>query len=96
MPLFSDAPISISLPLILTVIFSTLLGILGWRYWEKRQRYRYLKCLPSPPRHWLFGNIPQILKAVKKKQFFKLMFDWSQQYGFHICLLGRLSYPDFK
>ena len=81
MLLFSNALIWVSLPLILTVIFLTLLGILGWRYWEKRKRYQPLKSLPSPPRHLLFGNIPQILEAVKKKQLFKLMFDWSQQYG---------------
>lgn len=81
MLLFSNALISVSLPLILTVIFLTLLGILGWRYWQKRKHYQSLECLPSPPRHLLFGNIPQVLEAVKKKQLFKLMFDWSQQYG---------------
>ncbi|MGL5133287.1 MAG: hypothetical protein ACRC78_12205, partial [Planktothrix sp.] len=81
MLLFSNAPISVSVPLILTVIFLNLVGILGWRYWEKRKRYQSLKSLPSPPRHWLLGNIPQVLEAVKKKQLFKLMFDWSQQYG---------------
>ncbi len=66
---------------VLTTIFITLVGILGWRYWEKRRCYQSLKSVPSPPGHWLLGNIPQVLEAVKKKQFFQLLFDWSQQYG---------------
>ena len=70
---------SVSIALILVTTVS--LGILGWRYWEKKKRYRSLESLPSPPKHWLLGNIPQILQAVKKKQFFQLLFDWSQKYG---------------
>jgi unspecific monooxygenase len=60
---------------------SILIGMGGWRYWEKNRRYQSLKSLPSPPRHWLLGNIPQVLAAVKQKQLFQLLFDWSRQYG---------------
>lgn len=67
--------------LVLIAIFIIAVGILGWRYWEKRKGYQSLKAVPSPPRHWLLGNIPQVLEAIKKKQFFQLLFDWSQQYG---------------
>lgn len=81
MVLLSHPQILVSPAFLMTVIVMTLLGILGWRYWEKRKSYQSLKSLPSPPRHWLFGNIPQILEAVKKKQFFQLLFNWSQQYG---------------
>jgi cytochrome P450 len=59
----------------------TIIGIVSWRYWAKRKLYQSLKALPSPLGHWLLGNIPQVLAAVKKKQFFQLLFDWSQQYG---------------
>ena len=79
--LLSPATISLSteFPYLLpTIIIS---GILSWRYWAKRNRYQSLKSLPSPQGHWLLGNIPQVLAAVKKKQFFQLIFDWSQQYG---------------
>lgn len=46
-----------------------------------QQRYASLRSLPSPPENWLLGNIPQILRAVKQKQFFRLLADWSQEYG---------------
>lgn len=60
---------------------TTIIGVLGGRYWDKKRHYQPLESLPSPPKHWLLGNIPEVLAAVKKKQFFQLMFDWSQQYG---------------
>lgn len=66
---------------IILIIFIAIICILSWRYWERRRRYQFLKSVPSPPGHWLLGNIPQVLAAVKKKQFFQLLFDWSQQYG---------------
>ncbi|MFZ1028878.1 MAG: cytochrome P450 [Limnoraphis robusta] len=81
MLLFSKTQIAVFPLPVLAVIFITIAGILGWRYWEKRKSYRSLKSLPSPPGNLLFGNIPQVLEAVKKKQFFKLLFDWSKQYG---------------
>ena len=65
----------------------TLLGvtsiavILGWRWWKQKNTYKSLHSLPSPPKHWLLGNIPQVLAAVKQKKYFQLLFDWSQQLG---------------
>lgn len=55
--------------------------ILGWRWWKQKNNYKSLHSLPSPPRHWLLGNIPQVLAAVKQKKYFQLLFDWSQQLG---------------
>ncbi|WP_413171717.1 cytochrome P450 [Anabaena azotica] len=56
-------------------------GILGWRWWKQKNAYKSLESLPSPPRHWLLGNIPQVLAAVKQKKLFQLLFDWSKQLG---------------
>ncbi|MGK7877310.1 MAG: cytochrome P450 [Xenococcaceae cyanobacterium] len=84
MPPSSTAQIlfNASLPyVILTTIFIAIVGMLIWRYWQKRRLHQALQSVPSPPGHWLLGNIPQVLAAVKKKQFFQLLFDWSQQYG---------------
>jgi unspecific monooxygenase len=55
--------------------------ILGWRWWKYKDTYKSLRSLPSPPKHWLLGNIPQVLAAVKQKKYFQLLFDWSQQLG---------------
>lgn len=60
---------------------TTLAGILSWSYWRQKKAYKSLHTLPSPPRHWLLGNIPQVLAAVKQKKYFQLLFDWSQQLG---------------
>lgn len=56
-------------------------GALGWQRWRKRQRFQTLRSLPSPPKHWLLGNIPQLLAAVKQRQLFQVLFDWSQEFG---------------
>ena len=56
-------------------------ALFGWRKWQKSQRFKHLLVLPGPRRHWLLGNIPQILAAVKQKTYFKQMSDWSQEYG---------------
>ncbi|WP_071190336.1 cytochrome P450 [Trichormus sp. NMC-1] len=72
---------SSSLNLVTVLGVSSTAGILGWRWWKRKNSYKYLESLPSPPRHWLLGNIPQVLAAVKKKKFFQLLFDWSQQLG---------------
>lgn len=65
----------------LTVISISLVGLLAWRWWQRKQQYKSLAVLPSPPKHWLLGNIPQVLAAVKNKQLFQLLFDWSQALG---------------
>ena len=56
-------------------------GVMGWRWWKRKQTYHSLNVLPSPPKHWLLGNLPQVLAAVKEKKFFQLLFDWAQQLG---------------
>ncbi len=61
-------------------------GMLGWRWWQLQNAYKSLRSLPSPPKHWLLGNIPQILAAVKEKKYFQLLFDWAQQLGpMYVC-----------
>jgi cytochrome P450 len=70
---------SLNLVTVLGVIITA--GILGWRWWKQKNAYKSLQSLPSPPRHWLLGNIPQVLAAVKQKKFFQLLFDWSQELG---------------
>ena len=60
---------------------SAIGGILGWRWWNKNKLYKSLESFPCPPRHWLLGNILQVLAAVKEKKYFQLLFDWSQQLG---------------
>lgn len=72
---------SSSLNLVTVLGVSSTAGILGWRWWKQNNAYKSLKYLPSPPRHWLLGNIPQVLAAVKQKKFFQLLFDWSKQLG---------------
>ncbi|MGK7919039.1 MAG: cytochrome P450 [Trichodesmium sp.] len=59
----------------------SLAGLFGWLWWKQKNKYKSLSSVPSPPKHWLLGNIPQILAAVKEKKYFQLLFDWSQQFG---------------
>ncbi|ELR97209.1 cytochrome P450 [Gloeocapsa sp. PCC 73106] len=56
-----------------------LLGLLNW--WNRKNAYRSLNSLPSPPRHWLLGNLPQVLLAVRQKKYFQFLFDWSRKLG---------------
>ncbi|WP_392482037.1 cytochrome P450 [Nostoc sp. C110] len=79
---FSD-----SFPYLITALgITSTAGIFGWRLWKQKNTYKSLQSLPSPKRHWLLGNIPQVLAAVKEKKFFQLLFDWSQQLGpMYVC-----------
>ena len=73
---------SSSFPYLATALgVSAIGGILGWRWWNKNKLYKSLESFPSPPKHWLLKNIPQVLKAVKQKKYFQLLFDWSQELG---------------
>ena len=80
--IFSQIPLP-SLPSYLFFILGIIsfLGLLGWSFWKKKNTYKSLDSVPSPPKHWLLGNIPQVLGAVKEKKFFQLLFDWSQELG---------------
>ena len=74
---FSD-----SFAYLVTVLGITSLAVIqGLRWWKQKNTYKSLHSLPSPPRHWLLGNIPQVLAAVNQKKYFQLLFDWSQQLG---------------
>jgi cytochrome P450 len=64
-----------------TLIPTTIVGILSWRWWQRQKAYEGLRSLPSPPKHWLLGNRLQLLAAVKEKKFFQLFFEWSQELG---------------
>ena len=71
-----------SLPYIATALgVTSIAGLLGWRWWQRKNIYKSLELLPCPPKHWLLGNLPQVLAAVKQKKFFQLLFDWSKQLG---------------
>ncbi|MBD2295416.1 cytochrome P450 [Anabaena sphaerica FACHB-251] len=72
---------SSSLNLATVLGISSTAGILGWRWWKQKNAYKSLESLPSPPKHWLLENIPQVLAAVKQKKFFQLLFDWSKELG---------------
>jgi hypothetical protein len=74
---FSSSPLTL---VTVSGIASTA-GILGWRWWKQKNAYKSLHLLPSPPKHWLLGNTPLVLAAVKKKKLFQLLFDWSQELG---------------
>ncbi len=80
---------SSSLNLVTVLGVTSTAGILGWRWWKHKNYYKSLHSLPSPPKHWLLGNIPQLLAAVKQRKVFKLIFDWSQQLGANVRLLER-------
>ncbi|MFM1841545.1 MAG: hypothetical protein RLZZ490_276 [Cyanobacteriota bacterium] len=66
-------------PTLLTT--TAIAGLVGWRYRHNQHRFKALTALPSPPKHPLWGNIPAVLRAVKQKQFFQLLWDWSKQNG---------------
>ncbi|NEN98153.1 MAG: cytochrome P450 [Moorea sp. SIO3I7] len=71
-----------SLPYVATALGVTSIGgLLGWRWWQRKNTYKSLESLPCPPKHWLLGNLPQLLAAVKQKKFFQFLFDWSKQLG---------------
>ncbi len=80
---------SSKLDVALVGVFISFFGLLSWRRWKQKKTYQSLYSLPSPPRHWLLGNIPQVLAAVKDKKYFQLLFDWSQQLGpIYVCWRG--------
>lgn len=70
-----------SFPYLATVLgASGIAATLGFQWW-KQKKYKPLQALPSPDKHWLLGNIPELSVAVKQKKFFQLLFDWSKQLG---------------
>ncbi|MBP0017709.1 MAG: cytochrome P450 [Cyanobacteria bacterium SBLK] len=58
-----------------------IFGILVGKWWQQKRAYRLLATLPSPPKHWLFGNMLQLSAAVNKQQFSQFLFDWAQKLG---------------
>lgn len=83
---FSD-----SFAYLVTVLGVTSTAVIqGLRWWKQKNTYKSLHSLPSPHRHWLLGNIPQVLAAVNQKKYFQLLFDWSQQLGpMYVCWTGN-------
>ena len=77
-------------PYFVTILgITSTAGILGRQWWKQKNAYKSLQSLPSPPRHWLLGNIPQVSAAVKEKKFFQFLFDWSQLLGpMYVCWTG--------
>ncbi|AFZ11054.1 Unspecific monooxygenase [Crinalium epipsammum PCC 9333] len=71
-----------SFPNLATVLgITSIVGILSFYWLKQKNTYKPLQSLPSPPKHWLLGNIPQVLSAVKQKKFFQLVFEWSKELG---------------
>ncbi len=71
-----------SFPYLSTALgITSIAGLLGWRWWQRKNTYKSLESLPCPPKHWLLGNFPQVLAAVKQKKVFQLWFDWSKKLG---------------
>ena len=70
-----------SLNVVIILSVTSTVGIVSWQWWKQQNAYESLHSLPSPPKHFLLGNIPQLLAAVRQKKLFKLIFDWSQQLG---------------
>ncbi len=65
---------------------TSIVGILSFYWWKQKNTYKPLQSLPSPPKHWLLGNLPQILAALKQKKLFQLFFDWSKELGsMYVC-----------
>lgn len=56
-------------------------GLIITYRWKRNKIAKSLASIPSPPQHWLLGNIPQVLAAVRDKKYFQLLFDWSQELG---------------
>ncbi|MBD1872034.1 cytochrome P450 [Nodosilinea sp. FACHB-131] len=71
----------LSAPLVWLPLSLGAIGLLVWQRWAQQQRFKSLRSLPSPPQHWLLGNIPQLLGAVKNRQLFQILFDWSKEFG---------------
>ena len=75
----------------ITVVIALIAAFVLIKEWIRRRRYSSLQSLPSPPRHWLLGNIPQILEAVKEKKLFQLLTDWAKDMGpIYVYWIGRL------
>jgi cytochrome P450 len=82
-----------SFPYLATVLGVTSTAVtIGWRWWKQKNTYKSLQSLPSPPKHWLLGNLPQVLAAVKQKKLFRQFFDWSQQLG-PMYVIWNGNYP---
>ncbi|WP_235526392.1 hypothetical protein [Nostoc piscinale] len=73
-------------PYIATALgFTSVAGTIGWRRWKQKNIYKPLESLPSPPKHWLLGNIPQILAAVKQKKLFWQFFCLESTARANVC-----------
>jgi cytochrome P450 len=65
----------------LAVLITAIAGVVIWRWRRTQKKYSSLRSLPSPPRHWLLGNTPQLLTAAKERKVFSLFCDWALELG---------------
>ena len=56
-------------------------SVLALRWWSNYQKYSSLRNLPSPKGHWLFGNLSDLVAALKAGKLPQLFLDWSQELG---------------
>ncbi|MGB6300027.1 MAG: cytochrome P450 [Rivularia sp. (in: cyanobacteria)] len=53
----------------------------GLKRWKNYQKYSSLRNLPSPKGHWLFGNLLDLVEALKAGKLPQLFIDWSKELG---------------
>lgn len=51
------------------VLVAMVAGGLGWRWRQQAQQLQSLKALPSPPGHWLSGNVSELIALAKNGKF---------------------------
>lgn len=63
------------------VLVAMVAGGLGWRWRQQAQQLQSLKALPSPPGHWLSGNVSELIALAKNGKFSQKFLEWTQEYG---------------
>ena len=56
----------------------TTTSVFALRWWSNYQKYSSLRNLPSPKGHWLSGNLPDLVAALKAGKLPQLFLDWSK------------------
>ena len=59
----------------------TTTSVFALRWWSNYQKYISLRNLRSPKGHWLSGNLPDLVAALKAGKLPQLFLDWSKDLG---------------
>lgn len=65
----------------LTAAFLLAAIVAGGLGWQRSKKLQSLRSLPSPPGHWLSGNVSELIAVAKTGQFSQKLWQWTQQYG---------------